>query len=199
MTQQLPIMEMFYTIQGEGKYAGTPAYFIRLGGCDIGCHWCDVKESWDKDAHPKMYTQEIIEKIPKEVRYVIITGGEPCMYNLEELTSALKKKGIQINLETCGAYEIKGHFDWICLSPKKRKLPIESSLKKAHELKVIIYNQDDFKFAEGFSQKVPLSCEKYIQVEWSQRSKLQNKVINYTLNNPKWKISTQIHKYLNIR
>lgn len=192
-------MESFYTIQGEGKYSGTAAYFIRLGGCKIGCHWCDVKESWDEFAHPKLSTQEIIEQIPPEVKLVVITGGEPCIYDLKELTSALKSKGIQINLETSGAYEIKGDFDWICLSPKKRKLPIESTLKQAHELKVIIFNNDDFTFAEKYATLVNKECKKYLQVEWSKRDKLQNKTIEYVMQNPNWKISTQTHKYLDIR
>lgn len=199
MAKQLPIMESFYTIQGEGNYAGTPAYFIRLGGCDIGCHWCDVKESWDENTHPKMSIDQIINEIPKEVKLVVITGGEPCMYDLTTLTSKLKSKGIQTNLETSGAYEIKGAFDWICLSPKKRKLPLESSLKKAHELKIIIYNQDDFKFAEHFANQVSSSCKKYLQVEWSKRNQFQNKILDYVMKNPTWNISTQIHKYLNIR
>ncbi len=198
MAKLLPVMESFYTIQGEGKYSGTAAYFIRLGGCDIGCHWCDVKESWDKFAHPLLSTEEIINQIPHEVNLVVITGGEPCMYDLNELTSTLKSKGILINLETSGAYEIKGGFDWICLSPKKKKQPIKSALRKANELKVIIYNNDDFLFGEEYASLVNKNCEKYLQVEWSKREKLQDKIIQYVMHNPKWKISTQIHKYLEI-
>lgn len=199
MSQQLPVMEQFYTIQGEGRYAGTPAYFIRLGGCDIGCHWCDVKESWNKNDHPTMSVDDIINQIPEEVKLVVITGGEPCMYDLTELTTALKAKGIQTNLETSGAYTIQGIFDWICLSPKKRKLPIPEALKKAHELKVVIYNHDDFNFAESFVEQVSPSCKKYLQVEWSKRKQLTSSIIEYSLKNPTWNISTQIHKYLNIR
>ncbi len=199
MSQQLPVMEQFYTIQGEGRYAGTPAYFIRLGGCDIGCHWCDVKESWNRENHPTISIEEILNQIPKEVKLVVITGGEPCMYNLTELTTALKAKGIQTNLETSGAYEIQGVFDWICLSPKKRKLPTASSLKKAHELKVVIYNHDDFNFAESFTQHISASCKKYLQVEWSKRKQLTSSVIEYAMKNPSWSISTQTHKYLKIR
>ncbi len=199
MSQQLPVMEQFYTIQGEGRYAGTPAYFIRLGGCDIGCHWCDVKESWNKEDHPTMSIEDIIRQLPEEVQLVVITGGEPCMYDLTELTTALQAKGIQTNLETSGAYEIQGVFDWICLSPKKRKLPTESSLKKAHELKVIIYNHDDFNFAESFAKQVSPSCKKYLQVEWSKREQLTSSLIEYAIKNPMWSISTQVHKYLNIR
>ncbi|MFV0530215.1 MAG: 7-carboxy-7-deazaguanine synthase QueE [Flavobacteriales bacterium] len=199
MSKQLPVMEQFYTIQGEGRYAGTPAYFIRLGGCNIGCHWCDVKESWDGNAYPKITVDQIVNQIPEKARLVIITGGEPCEHDLTDLTTKIKSKGIQINLETSGAYEIKGYFDWICLSPKKQKLPLDSSLKKAHELKVVIYNQNDFQFAENFTKKVSSSCKRYLQVEWSKRNELKNQVIRYAMENPVWNVSTQIHKYLNIR
>ncbi|MFV0238077.1 MAG: 7-carboxy-7-deazaguanine synthase QueE [Flavobacteriales bacterium] len=199
MIDQIPIMEQFYTIQGEGRYAGTPAYFIRLGGCDIGCHWCDVKESWDQDIHEKVSIDQIIQQIPEVVKTVVITGGEPCMYDLSILTSKLRSKGIQINLETSGAYEIKGCFDWICLSPKRRKVPLESSLEKADELKVVIYNQDDFKFAEHFVDQVSSSCKKYLQAEWSKRRQLQDQMISYVMKNPVWNISIQSHKYLKIR
>ncbi len=199
MAQQLPVMERFYTIQGEGNYTGTPAYFIRLGGCNIGCHWCDVKESWDENKHPKMTVEQIINGIPQEVNLVVITGGEPCMYDLTTLTSKIKSKGIQVNLETSGAYEITGHFNWICLSPKKRKLPLESSLKKANELKVIIYNQNDFTFAESFVNEVSPSCKKYLQVEWSKRDELKTQMLYYIKKNPVWNLSVQTHKYINIR
>lgn len=199
MAQQLPVMEMFYSLQGEGAYAGTPAYFIRLGGCDIGCHWCDVKESWEAAHHPMMSVDEIIKKIPPAVHYVIITGGEPCMYNLTELTSKLKNRKIHVNLETSGAHEIIGSFDWICVSPKRRAYPVSSSLEKAHELKIIVYNRADFKLAQYFAEKVSKKCEKYLQVEWSKRDKLTKAVIDYALENPIWKVSTQTHKYLNIR
>lgn len=196
---ELPVMETFYTIQGEGYYAGYPAYFIRLGGCDIGCHWCDVKESWDSEMHPKKTVAEIVSNIPEQVKLAVITGGEPCMYDLTILTQELKKRGIQTNLETSGAYEIMGDFDWICLSPKKRKLPLDSSLLKANELKVVIYNQDDFNFAEFFSSKITDSCKRFLQVEWSKRETMMQNIIDYSLANPQWAISVQIHKYLKIR
>ena len=196
---ELPVMETFYTIQGEGYYAGYPAYFIRLGGCDIGCHWCDVKESWDSEMHPKKTVTEIVSNIPEQVKLAVITGGEPCMYDLTILTQELKKREIQTNLETSGAYEIMGDFDWICLSPKKRKLPLDSSLQKANELKVVIYNQDDFNFAEFFGSKITDSCKRFLQVEWSKRETMMQNIIDYSLANPQWAISVQIHKYLKIR
>ncbi len=199
MAHQLPVMEMFYSLQGEGAYVGTPAYFIRLGGCDIGCHWCDVKESWEAARHPIMSVDEIIKKVPPEVHYVIITGGEPCMYNLTELTSKLKSRKIHVNLETSGAHEIIGSFDWICVSPKRRASPIPSSLEKAHELKIIVYNRADFKLAQYFAEKVSKKCKKYLQVEWGKRNELTKAVIDYALKNPIWRVSTQTHKYLNIR
>ena len=194
----LPLMEAFYTIQGEGFYTGHAAYFIRLAGCDVGCHWCDVKESWDENAHPKVMISDIVTQAEKHGKMVVITGGEPLMWNLDELTLALKNKGIQTNIETSGAYELSGHWDWICLSPKKTKLPTQSVYDAANELKCIIYNKHDFEFAEEQAAKVNRKAKLYLQVEWGKREEMLPLLIEYVKNNPKWAISTQTHKYLDI-
>lgn len=194
----LPLMEAFYTIQGEGFYTGHAAYFIRLAGCDVGCHWCDVKESWDENAHPKVMISDIVTQAEKHGKMVVITGGEPLMWNLGELTLALKNKGIQTNIETSGAYELSGHWDWICLSPKKTKLPTQSVYDAANELKCIIYNKHDFEFAEEQAAKVNKKAKLYLQVEWGKREEMLPLLIEYVKNNPKWAISTQTHKYLDI-
>lgn len=194
----LPLMEAFYTIQGEGFYTGHAAYFIRLAGCDVGCHWCDVKESWDENAHPKVMISDIVTQAEKHGKMVVITGGEPLMWNLGELTLALKNKGIQTNIETSGAYELSGYWDWICLSPKKTKLPTQSVYDAANELKCIIYNKHDFEFAEEQAAKVNKKAKLYLQVEWGKREEMLPLLIEYVKNNPKWAISTQTHKYLDI-
>jgi len=194
----LPLMEEFYTIQGEGNYTGTAAYFIRLGGCDVGCHWCDVKESWDEKLHPLTSVDSIVSKAKQNGKLAVITGGEPLMWNLDFLTNALKSEGVQTNMETSGAYELSGTWDWICLSPKKTKLPTQSVYDAAHELKVIIYNHNDFKFAEEQANKINDSAILYLQPEWSKSEEMLPFIIEYVKNNPKWRISLQTHKYLDI-
>jgi len=195
---KLPLMEAFYTIQGEGFYTGHAAYFIRLAGCDVGCHWCDVKESWDENLHPKVTVDEIVQKAKKYGNLAVITGGEPLMWNLDYLTQQLKKEGIQTNMETSGAYELSGTWDWICLSPKKAKLPVQSVYEAANELKCIIYNKHDFIFAEEQAAKVNKNAKLYLQVEWSKKDEMLPVLIEYVKTYPKWSISTQTHKYLDI-
>ena len=194
----LPLMEAFYTIQGEGYHKGSAAYFIRIGGCDVGCHWCDVKESWDAQKHPATLIGEIVEQAIKHSNIIVITGGEPLMWNMKPLTLALKKKKMQIHIETSGAYEITGHWDWFCLSPKKNKLPTTDAYSLADELKVIIYNNDDFRFAEEQAKKVKKNCLLYLQPEWGKRDQVMPLIVEYVLQNPSWKVSLQTHKYLNI-
>ncbi len=195
---QLPLMEAFYTIQGEGYHKGTAAYFVRIGGCDVGCHWCDVKESWNAELHPPTETQKIVDEAKKYSKTVVVTGGEPLTWDMTELTSQLKSEGIQVHIETSGAYKLTGTWDWICLSPKKQKLPKQEIYNKANELKVIVYNKDDFRFAEEQAAKVNKDCILYLQPEWSKREKVIPEIVDYVMNNPKWKVSLQTHKYLNI-
>jgi organic radical activating enzyme len=194
----LPLMEAFYTLQGEGYYKGSAAYFIRIGGCDVGCHWCDVKESWDAAKHPPTQIQEIVDEAYKYSKTIVITGGEPLMWNMEPLTQALKLKNMQIHIETSGAYPITGHWDWFCLSPKKNMLPTAEAYHIANELKVIVYNKNDLLFAEEQAQYVNDHCILYLQPEWSKREKVMPILVDYVLQNPKWKVSLQTHKYLNI-
>ncbi len=196
--KMLPVMEHFYTIQGEGYHAGKAAYFIRLGGCDVGCHWCDVKESWDPTLHPLMNTEEIAETAAKYCKTIVLTGGEPLMWNLKILTSKLKELGCTIHIETSGAYPMSGHLDWITLSPKKTGLPLADIYKVASELKMIIFNQNDFKFAQEQGEKVNASCELYLQSEWSKRDAMYPKITDFILKHPQWRSSIQTHKYLNI-
>ncbi len=194
----LPLMEEFYTIQGEGYHKGTAAYFIRIGGCDVGCHWCDVKESWNADLHPPTETANIVENAKRYSDTIVVTGGEPLMWDMTILTTQLKEKGLQTHIETSGAYKLTGIWDWICLSPKKMKLPTEEVYNNADELKVIVYNKDDFRFAEEQAAKVNKNCILYLQPEWSKRDKVVPGIVDYVMANPKWKISLQTHKYLNI-
>ncbi|OUS00556.1 7-carboxy-7-deazaguanine synthase QueE [Flavobacteriales bacterium 33_180_T64] len=194
----LPLMEEFYTIQGEGFHKGTAAYFVRIGGCDVGCHWCDVKESWLAELHPPTETEKIVANAAKYSNTIVVTGGEPLMWDMTELTKQLKAKGLQTHIETSGAYKLSGAWDWICLSPKKLKLPTEDVYKNANELKCIIYNKDDFKFAEEQATKVNKDCILYLQPEWSKRDKVVPQIVDYVMRNPKWKVSLQTHKYLNI-
>ena len=165
MGKMLPLMEAFYTIQGEGFYKGTAAYFIRIGGCDVGCHWCDVKESWNAELHPPTLIESIADQAAKESQTIVVTGGEPLMWDMNPLTTELKSKGMQTHIETSGAYKLTGDWDWICLSPKKLKGPLVEVYQKAHELKVIVYNLDDLKFAEEQSAKVNPNCILYLQPE----------------------------------
>jgi 7-carboxy-7-deazaguanine synthase len=198
-TEVLPLMEDFYTIQGEGYYQGHAAYFIRLGGCDVGCVWCDVKESWDASAHPFVSINEITRKAKQSgTRIAVITGGEPAMYDLTTLTQSLKKAGLHTNIETSGAYPLTGTWDWVCFSPKKFKAPHPSIFDQANELKIIIYNKSDFDWAEQFAKVVKLTCELFLQPEWSKEKEVLPMIIDYVKANPKWKVSLQIHKYMNI-
>jgi 7-carboxy-7-deazaguanine synthase len=192
-------MEAFYTIQGEGAYSGNAAYFIRLAGCDVGCHWCDVKESWDAEKHPKLFVDDIVIEAKKHpARLAVITGGEPLMYNLDGLTNKLKNEGFKTNIETSGAYPLTGSWDWICVSPKKFKAPLESVLAKANELKVIVFNKSDFDFAEKNRKLVSANCRLFLQPEWDKSEEMLPLIIDYVKNNPEWNISLQTHKYLNI-
>lgn len=195
----LPLMEEFYTIQGEGYNTGKAAYFIRIGGCDVGCHWCDVKESWDANIHPLTPIEKIITNVIEwKAQSVVVTGGEPLIYNLDALTQQLKSKGIETFIETSGAYKLSGQWDWICLSPKKTMAPLQNVYEKANELKVIVFNQHDFKWAEEQAAKVGKNCYLYLQPEWSKHAELLPQIIEYVKNNPKWMISLQTHKYMNI-
>jgi len=191
-------MEEFYTIQGEGFHKGTAAYFIRIGGCDVGCHWCDVKESWDAELHPPTNIDTIVENASKFSKTIVVTGGEPLMWDMNPLTDALKNEGMNVHIETSGAYKLTGTWDWICLSPKKLKLPTQEVYNQAHELKVIVYNKSDFIFAEEQAAKVNDDCILYLQPEWSKRDKVVPEIVDYVMKNPKWKVSLQTHKYLNI-
>lgn len=196
----LPLVEDFYTIQGEGFHTGKPAYFIRIGGCDIGCRWCDSKISWNPKEHRLISVEEVVRKaVESPAKSVVVTGGEPSLYNLEPLCSELKKHQIENFLETSGAYEITGEWDWICLSPKMNKVPVASSYKKAHELKFIISNlETDFALAEEHSKLVNDDCLLYLQSEWSQYSQNIEAIVDYVKNNPKWNISLQSHKFMHI-
>lgn len=195
----LPLMEMFYSIQGEGFNTGLPAFFIRLGGCPVGCTWCDVKESWDAEKHPKKEIAEIVSTAASfPSRNVVITGGEPCIYNLFELTSLLQKEGFRTWLETSGSYRIQGNFDWICVSPKKFLAPIPESLREADELKIIVYNRHDFRWAEEQAAMTSPGCKKFLQPEWGREKEVLPLIIDYVKSNPDWRISLQTHKYLNI-
>lgn len=194
----LPLMEAFYTIQGEGFHTGKSAFFLRIGGCDVGCHWCDVKESWNADLHAPTLSDTIVEHAKKYSNTVVITGGEPLMWSMDYLTKKLQQQGIKTHIETSGAYSFSGIWDWFCLSPKKTKLPLEEVYNKANELKMIIFNKSDFKFAEEHAAKVRQDCELYLQPEWSKRNEITELIVEYVMKNPKWKISLQTHKYLNI-
>jgi organic radical activating enzyme len=196
--EMLPLMEEFYTIQGEGYYTGTAAYFIRIGGCDVGCHWCDVKESWNADLHPPTRSDLIIENAEKYAETVVITGGEPLMWDMDYITKNLQNKNIKTHIETSGAYKLTGSWNWICLSPKKTKLPLKEIYRSANELKIIIYNKNDFRFAEQEAAKVRNTCILFLQPEWSNQEKMTPQIVDYVMKNPKWKISLQTHKYLNI-
>jgi 7-carboxy-7-deazaguanine synthase len=195
----LPLMEEFYTIQGEGYNTGKAAYFIRLGGCDVGCPWCDVKESWDAELHPLTAADTLIKNAALQpAKAVVVTGGEPLMYNLDYLTQTLQQKGIKTFIETSGAYPLTGSWDWVCLSPKKFKAPLPGIIAAADELKIIVFNKSDFKWAEQYAAQVPAGCKLYLQPEWSKSKQITPLIVDYVMNNPKWEISLQTHKYLNI-
>ena len=205
----LPVMEAFYTLQGEGFHQGKAAYFIRLAGCDVGCFWCDVKESWQESGHPvKTIEQMIVEARrstvgdqPLPVGYqpiVVITGGEPLLHNLDELTEQLQAQGFRTHIETSGSSPLSGFWDWICLSPKKFKKPLPEVLQVANELKAIIYNKSDFKWAEENASRVSADCKLYLQPEWSKCSQVTPLIIDYIKANPQWQLSLQVHKYINV-
>ena len=195
----LPVMESFLTIQGEGYFSGKTSYFLRIGGCDVGCHWCDVKESWDPNLHPLVKVDTIIKSILEtNVKTVVITGGEPLMWNMEYLTKQLVKNNIQIHLETSGAYPLSGSFNWICLSPKKTMKPLNSIYSLTNELKIIISNKNDFKWAMKYKQYVNSKCKLYLQPEWSKKDSILPIIIDFVTKNPQWTISLQAHKYMNI-
>jgi 7-carboxy-7-deazaguanine synthase len=195
----LPVMEHFYTIQGEGYHQGKAAYFIRLGGCDVGCVWCDVKESWDADKHPKYEVRSLmseVRKTPAEI--VVITGGEPLMHNLDELTKELQEAGLQTNIETSGSSSLSGNWNWICLSPKKFKEPLAEVITVADELKIIVFNKSDFDWAEKYAALVSPGCKLYLQPEWSKASQMTPLIVDYIKAHPQWELSLQIHKYINV-
>lgn len=199
LEQTLPVMEHFYTLQGEGAYAGCAAYFIRLGGCDVGCVWCDVKDSWDASKHPYYSLAEIVSwPIQAGAQLVVITGGEPLMHPLDLLTKELRANGIQTNIETSGAHPFSGSFDWVCFSPKKFKAPLPEVTAKADELKIIIYNKSDFAWAETFVPQVSINCKLYLQPEWDKKEQMLPLIIDYIKLNPRWQLSLQTHKYIDI-
>jgi organic radical activating enzyme len=192
-------MEHFYTLQGEGFHQGKAAYFIRLGGCDVGCVWCDVKDSWDAGKHPLRSIDDIVNDVlATTAQMVVITGGEPLMHDLYELTAAFKEKGILTNIETSGAHPLSGNWDWICLSPKKFKAPLPEILLLAHELKVVIFHPSDFVWAEQYAAMVSPECKLYLQPEWDKAAIVTPLIIDYIKANPKWELSLQIHKYINV-
>lgn len=215
-TQQvLPVMESFYTLQGEGYHQGRAAYFIRLGGCDVGCVWCDVKESWDAEKHPRFSVDEIAENLKTVTSYqlqvssnkqpasgnlpiVVITGGEPLMHDLAELTKAIHIAGFETNIETSGAHPLSGQWDWICLSPKKFKAPLPEVVPHANELKVVIFNKSDFAWAEEYAALVSPQCKLYLQPEWDKASQMTPLIVDYIKANPQWELSLQLHKYINV-
>lgn len=195
----LPVMEMFYSLQGEGFNTGKPAAFVRIGGCDVGCHWCDVKEAWDATVHPLTRVDNIVSYVASfPAQSVVITGGEPLQYNLTPLCAALKQKGIKIFIETCGAYALSGRFDWICLSPKRNQHPRPDMLLMADELKVIVYETDDLRWAEENARLVKEKCMLYLQPEWSRYRDVLPVIVDYVQNNPRWMVSLQSHKFMDI-
>jgi 7-carboxy-7-deazaguanine synthase len=198
-TSTLPLMEHFYTIQGEGFHTGRAAYFVRLAGCDVGCVWCDVKESWDADAHPQININNILEYvIYAKAEMAVITGGEPLLHNLDELTTLLQQNNIETNIETSGSSPLSGNWNWICVSPKKFKEPLLEVIEKANELKIVVFNKSDFEWAEKYAALVNKDCMLYIQPEWGKADQVLPLIIDYVKQNPKWKISLQTHKYLQI-
>jgi organic radical activating enzyme len=202
----LPVMEAFYTLQGEGLHQGKAAYFIRLGGCDVGCFWCDVKESWDASAHPQKTIEAIIKEAKQAISYqpsatnpiFVITGGEPLMHNLDDLTKNLQAENFKTHIETSGSSPLSGYWDWICLSPKKFKKPLLEVFGAANELKIIIYNKSDFKWAEENAALVSTGCKLYLQPEWSKATQVTPLIIEYIKANPQWQLSLQVHKYISI-
>jgi len=200
MSVEYPVMEHFYTLQGEGRYTGQAAYFIRLGGCDVGCVWCDVKESWDKEAHPLMTVAALVrEASAYPARIVVITGGEPTLHDLQPLTQALRDAGFRTHMETAATNPITGVWDWITLSPKKFKAPLKENLPLANELKVVVFHPSDFQWAESFLSLVSESCQLFLQPEWSKHDRMANLIIDYIEQHPEWSLSLQTHKFVHIR
>lgn len=198
-SHHLPVMEYFYTIQGEGSYSGRAAFFIRLAGCDVGCVWCDVKESWDMHEHPLQTIDFIVQEVVTSgTDFVVITGGEPAMYDLTTLINRLKEQRIEVAIETSGTYSLLGAIDWYCFSPKKFKAPVDEAYSKASELKIIINHPSDFAWAEEHAAKVGAHCKLYLQPEWSKQERFLPEIIAYVKNHPKWRISLQTHKFMNI-
>ncbi len=198
-TQLLPVMEQFYTLQGEGFHQGKAAYFIRLGGCDVGCVWCDVKESWDAENYPLVKIEDLLVAVKKTpANIVVITGGEPLMHDLTGLTQQFQSAGCKTHLETSGAYPLTGNWDWICISPKKFKAPLHGILPFANELKVVIFNKSDFGWAEKYADQVSSNCKLYLQPEWDKASQMTPLIIEYIKAHPEWELSLQIHKYINV-
>lgn len=197
--QHLPIMEQFYTLQGEGLHQGKAAYFIRLGGCDVGCVWCDVKDSWDAAKHPQYTIEDIVATASQYPgRLAVITGGEPLMHDLTALTQALQAAGFATHIETSGAHPLSGHWNWICLSPKKFKAPLPDILPLANELKVVIFNKSDFAWAEKYAAQVSPQCKLYLQPEWDKAAEITPLIVDYIKANPQWGLSLQVHKYINV-
>jgi len=199
MSPSYPIVEHFYTLQGEGYFSGQAAYFIRIAGCDVGCVWCDVKESWEEEGHPMMTIDELLRVMaPYPGKIVVITGGEPTMHNLEPLTSALQNAGYRTHIETSGTHPLTGKWDWITLSPKKFKAPLPEIFTLAHELKVIVYHASDLAWAQNFQDQYNLTCKLYLQPEWSKKDIMTPLIIDYIQQHPQWQLSLQTHKYINI-
>lgn len=197
--ETLPLMEAFYTIQGEGHHRGKAAYFIRLGGCDVGCHWCDVKESWDADAHPAVAVADLVDGAAGfPARLAVVTGGEPLVHNLDGLCGALRAAGFRTHLETSGAHPLSGRWDWICLSPKKFKAPHPGAWAVADELKVVVFHRSDLAWAESFADRVKPECKLLLQPEWGRSPEMLPLIVDYVKENPRWEISLQIHKFMNI-
>ncbi len=195
----LPVMEAFYTLQGEGYHQGKAAYFIRLGGCDVGCTWCDVKESWDADAHARLSIDAIVAGAAAHpARLAVVTGGEPLLHDLQELTGALHTAGFHTNIETSGSSPLSGDWDWICLSPKKFKAPLPELVPKADELKVIVFNKSDFAWAEQYAAQASPDCKLYLQPEWSRAATMTPLIVDYIKAHPRWELSLQLHKYINV-
>ena len=198
-TTQYPVMEMFYSLQGEGYHQGRAAYFIRLAGCDVGCVWCDVKDSWDASKHPVLSIEEIVAAAAAHPsRIAIVTGGEPLLHQLDPLTTALKAAGFQTHIETSGSSPMSGSWDWVCLSPKKFKAALPEAIKAANELKVVVFNNSDFAFANSFVNDVDADCKKYLQPEWEKSDAMTPLVIEYIKSNPSWELSAQLHKYIQV-
>ena len=198
-SHSLPLMEHFYTIQGEGFHTGKAAYFLRLGGCDVGCVWCDVKDSWDANAHPQVEIETMLQYIKEaKAQMAVITGGEPLLHHLDVLTQLLHQNNIETNIETSGSSPLSGKWDWICLSPKKFKAPLLEVIEKANELKIVVFNKTDFEWAEKYATLVNEKCILYLQPEWDKSSQMLPQIIDYVKQNPKWKISLQTHKFMQI-